>query len=151
MQIYQAFLVGLLPIAAAVTSAQAESLPADAKPMPASDIRSIYEGKTANWKSVRVYFAPDGTAKLVRKDKKAYGEGRWSVSENEMCLTINPIDVAKGQRKAAKDCYIWHEAGGKSYMRWSGDSDKTDAYRDDEPSRLSSGDKVTKDFEMLKK
>lgn len=127
------------------------TLPGEATKLTAGEVRSIYEGKSANWKSVRVFFAPDGSARLVRKDKKAYGEGRWAVNENEMCLTITPVDVVKGKRETMKDCYAWHKAGKKYFMLWSGDKDRKDAYRDDEPGRLVQGDKVSQDFLSLKK
>ncbi|MCJ8517998.1 hypothetical protein ABID21_001124 [Pseudorhizobium tarimense] len=127
----------------------AASLPKGASELPSDEVKAMYAGKSADWKSVRVYFDPEGTAKLVRKDKKAYGEGQWTVSGNQMCMTINPIDVAKGKRKAIKDCYSWYQSGGRYFMRWSGDDGKDDAYRDDEPSRLSEGDNVSKDFAAL--
>ncbi|MBO0145096.1 DUF995 domain-containing protein [Agrobacterium sp. Ap1] len=131
--------------------ANSATLPAGATRLTKEEIRVMYEGKSADWKSVRVFFAPDGSAKLVRKDKKAYGEGHWAVKENEMCLTITPVDVAKGKREPMKDCYAWHKVGTKYYMLWSGDKDKKDAYRDDEPSRLVSGDQVSQDFLSIKK
>lgn len=127
------------------------TLPKDASELSGEEVRAMYAGKSAEWKSVRVYFAPDGSAKLVRKDKKGYGEGKWSVSGNQMCMTITPVDLAKGKRDPIKDCYSWHKAGTKYFMRWSGDEGKADAFRDDEPSRLTAGDKVSKDFTALKK
>lgn len=133
------------------THALAVSLPVGASKLSDTKVKSMYAGKSADWKSVRVYFAPDGTAKLVRKDKKAYGEGHWTVSGNEMCMTIEPVDVGKGKRKAMKDCYSWYQSGDRSFMRWSGDDGKSDAYREDEPSRLSNGDQVSKDLAALKK
>lgn len=110
------------------THSFAASLPKGATELSSAEVKAMYSGKSADWKSVRVHFAPDGTAKLVRKDKKAYGEGKWSVSGNEMCMTITPIDVAKGKRRAMKDCYSWHQSGDRYFMRWSGDEGKNDAY-----------------------
>ena len=127
------------------------TLPEGSSELSGEEVKAMYAGKSAEWKSVRIYFAPDGSAKLVRKDKKGYGEGKWDVSGNEMCMTITPVDLAKGQREPIKDCYSWHKAGTKYFMRWSGDEDKDDAFRDDEPSRLTAGDSVSKDFTALKK
>lgn len=133
------------------TYAISATLPKDATELAAPEVQAMYAGKSANWKSVRIYFSPDGSAKLVRKDKKRFGEGNWTVSGNQMCLTINVVEVATGKKDTVKDCYSWHKAGTKYFMRWSGDEGKKDAYRDDEPSRLSDGDKVSKDFAALKK
>ncbi|WP_105433156.1 DUF995 domain-containing protein [Neorhizobium sp. T6_25] len=132
-------------------SASSETLPGGATKLTAEEVRAMYQGKSANWKSVRVFFAPDGSARLVRKDKKAYGEGHWAVNENEMCLTITPVDVVKGKRETMKDCYAWHKAGGNYFMLWSGDKDRKDAYRDDESDRLAQGDQVSQEFLSLKK
>lgn len=137
--------------AIAASPSLSATLPKGASELTSDEVRSMYEGKSAEWKSVRVYFAPDGSAKLIRKDKKGYGEGKWDVSGNQMCMTITPVDLTKGKRKPIKDCYSWHKEGGKYFMRWSGDDGKNDAYRDDEPSRLTAGDKVSKDFTALKK
>lgn len=133
------------------TPSLSATLPKGASELSGDEVRSMYAGKSAEWKSVRVYFAPDGSAKLVRKDKKGYGEGKWDVSGNQMCMTITPVDLAKGKRKPIKDCYSWHKEGTKFFMRWSGDDGKSDAYRDDEPSRLTAGDRISIDFNALKK
>lgn len=68
-----------------------------------------------------------------------------------MCLTINWVQVENGKNGTNNDCYSWYKAGNRYLMRWSGDEGKNDAYRDDEPSRLSKGDKVSKDLVALKK
>ncbi|MBB4650281.1 hypothetical protein GGQ99_002036 [Aminobacter niigataensis] len=127
------------------------TLPEGATELSSQEVRSMYEGKSSDWKSVRIFFASDGSAKMVRKDKKAYGEGNWKVSGNKMCLTIETVQVASGKKQKVDDCYTWHKSGEKYFMRWSGDEAKADAYRDNEPSRLSKGDRVSKEFAALKK
>ncbi len=136
---------------ATATAAFAVTLPSDATELSPAEVKAMYEGKTSDWKSVRVFFAPDGSAKMVRKDKKAYGEGRWTVAGNKMCLSINAIQVSDKKNRTVDDCYSWFKSGSKHFMRWSGDEAKADAYRDDEPARLAKGDLVSKDHAALAK
>lgn len=132
------------------TPLSAATLPNGANELP-SNVKAMYQGKSAEWKSVRIFFAPDGSAKMVRKDRKAFGEGSWTVAGNKMCLSINTIRVTDKKKDTVKDCYSWFKSGDKYFMRWSGDDTKPDAYRDDEPSRLVMGDEVSKDFAALAK
>lgn len=136
---------------AAVTTASAATLPKGATELSSAEVKAMYEGKSSDWKSVKVFFAPDGSAKMVRKDKKAYGDGKWTVSGNKMCLSINAVQVADKSNRTVDDCYSWFRSGDKHFMRWSGDESKADAYRDDEPTRLAKGDMVSKDHAALAK
>lgn len=142
--------IGVAAVTFSPVAVWAETLPKGATKLTEQEVRSMYEGQSSDWKSTRAFFSADGSVVLVRKDKSLYGEGRWAVNGNKMCMTINWTRTETGKRGSTDDCYTWHRSGKRYLTRWSGDQNKADGYSDDEPSRLSAGDKVSQQISELK-
>lgn len=134
-------------------SAVAEELPADAVKMSAADLKKVYAGKSSNWTRSRTYFAPDGTIKWIRKDKSAYGDGKWTVKGNRVCMLLNWNDVDSKESGRSKDCWDWYRSGRKYMTLWSvrfnGEKAKKDDYYDGEFRKLQRGDRVTRTHNRL--
>lgn len=144
---FPALLVALMPVVS-----WAEELPKNAVPLNASELRELYAGKSANWTKTRAYFAPDGILLMHGKDKSWFGEGKWTVTGNEMCGKAKRTTVKDGATKiGGGECWTWYRVG-KTYMTfWSGEKDKKNGYYDTELKKMSAGDKVSKTVAELKK
>ncbi len=136
------------------TTAFADPLPKDAKPIAAKSLSALYGGSTAKWGNSTAYFAPDGTVRGIFTEdngtRRAY-QGGWQAKGNEVCMTVK---VLKTDWDASTDCWKWYLGGdGTLWTLWSVHYDKTkptkNDYYTDEKSKLSRGDKVSKSFAKL--
>ena len=130
------------------TPSVAAKLPAGAKPMSPSRIRSIYSGKTAHWKISTVYFAPNGRIKGYMNHKRVVLGGAWSVSGNRACMHTNWSKPKTGEHgKGGTDCWDWYTKGGKKWTLWSVHYDHSKAkpsdYYSGEQRKLRRGDGVS--------
>jgi hypothetical protein len=127
-------------------SARADSLRKTAAPMSSELVKKLYSGNTAIRKDSDIYFAPDGSIKGVfgKPQVKAFIEGSWSVTANEICMYIY-----KGKDpNFYRDCYQYWLDGKRIVALWSGHSDNSavdqnDGYHFGEEKALSPGDLVS--------
>jgi hypothetical protein len=138
------------------TTAIADPLPKDAKPVAAKSLIKIYAGKTADWSTSKAFFAADGTIKGINTSNgTSIYWGKWTAKGNEVCMVNSWKDTGTGKTgDGAKDCWKWWQAAdGTLWQLWSVHYDgskpsKTDYYTGEE-ANLKKGDLVSKKFDKL--
>ncbi|RWP36846.1 DUF995 domain-containing protein [Mesorhizobium sp.] len=139
-----------------VSTASADNLPKNAKPMSADEVRSVYSGKSAVWDtSNRAFFAPDGTVIGYNLKAKVTFTGSWAVSSNRNCMNIIWKKIKSGDSGKVSDCWEWYKDGKKIWTLWStrydGSKPKKGDYYQGEAKILKAGDKVSGEYAKLTK
>ncbi|MDR5012211.1 MULTISPECIES: DUF995 domain-containing protein [Agrobacterium] len=127
----------------------ADKLPKDAVKLTPQEVTDLYSGFSSNWSRSNAYFSPDGAYFLVGKNGNFVGEGKWSVSDNQVCADFTVKGVKDGGSKKARDCWAWYKQGDKHWTFWNGEKDKRNGFYTGEKNKLSKGDKVTDKFRKL--
>lgn len=137
-------------------AAAADPLPADAKPLAAESLAAFYAGKTADWKTSKAYFAPDGTLKGINTENGAsIYWGKWTVKGNEVCMVNDWRNTQTGDSGGpATDCWKWYVDGSGTFwqlwsVRYTGQKPPRDDYYTGEEKKFRKGDKVSKQFDKL--
>lgn len=145
----------LVSLLAGVPASVGAELPKAAAKLKSDELRAIYSGKTANWSVSQAFFAPDGSAKLVTRDRSAYGDGEWSVSGNRVCLKLKFTSVSSSKTGKSTMCWDWYKDGKKYWTLYSKRFDKTRPtkkdYYQEEIRKLTSGDSVSAKHSALAK
>jgi hypothetical protein len=141
----------IAPVMAAIafgtfsTTALADKLPKDAKPLSSQEIATIYSGKSSDWKMSSAYFAPDGSLKgyLGKPKVKTTFKGKWTVTDNEICMDFTTQDGF-----SSTDCWKYWRSGKDILTLWSRhfDGSKVDdvnGYYKNEVAKLKNGDLVS--------
>jgi hypothetical protein len=117
--------------------AQAEQLPAGAKPLSSKETEALYSGNTKVFPKSSFYYAPDHTFRGAALGKPV--SGKWSVNANQFCMQNNI---------GAKDCWKWWSDGSTKIALWVVRSygnklDEKNDYSSDEINHLQPGDHGT--------
>jgi hypothetical protein len=139
-----------------VSTALADNLPKNAKPMSADEVRSVYSGKSAVWDaSTRAFFAPNGTVIGYNLKEKVTFTGSWAVSSNRNCMNVSWKKIKSGDTGKSTDCWQWYKDGKKIWTLWSthydGSKPKKGDYYQGEAKILKAGDKVSGEYTKLTK
>jgi hypothetical protein len=149
-----AAIAGLIGIGPAVADG---TPPANAKPLSAAELVSLYAGKSWIWKTGAGYFARDQKFRGWSGSgiKTNYAQGRWmALNRGRVCMFAwwrDPYGLVP-----ATTCFKHVEADGNIYQRRTSAGAKWYIFKhavvekDDEFNKLVAGDQVTYGYEKAK-
>jgi hypothetical protein len=124
-----------------------QSLPQDAEPLSAAELRDLYSDRTWRWDDGAGYFAPDGVFHAVTEEQgeHAYTMGTWNTADQgQLCF--------EGEWNSRDDsgevttCFSHRQANGTIWQRAEPDGEWTVFRSPDEAgeyARFAQGDWVT--------
>jgi hypothetical protein len=140
----------LVAICFSCSAAISETLPKSAIKISSTEAKSLYSGKSSNWKKARAYFSPDGRYLIVGKNKKWFAEGTWNTRGNKVCSKSKWTNIKDDKTGRSVNCWTWYKDGKRYLSLWSGDKNGKHGYYDGEHKKMRKGDRVSKTFNKLK-
>jgi hypothetical protein len=128
-RVSKGFIAGFAFLCAAEL-ANADPLPAGARPLTAGELHDMYSGKTQSWRDGPGgwYFSPDRKLTAVAKGT-VYGYGRWWITKSGRVCVRATWRWAKGSdgRSIERSCWahakvrgaVWKEYDGE-WWKWTG-------------------------------